>query len=285
MFPVPQVVWHEMTTVGRASRENEPSEIMDSLEQVQSYVEGYFWGGPMSVVQMYHLQDLSSMIRPGDTILDLACGPGALLLELAAIYPECHFIGADLSPLMLRHLEQEISIRELKNVSILREDIRALPSLRDVRVDLVITTLALHHLPDVASLRAVFQRMKSLLKANGGFYIFDLGLLKSPKTRQVIVDSVANLAPPVMARDYAMSLRAAFPHEVAYSLAKEELSKPFVSSSSVLIDYFYCFKTPSTTSPSPRAEAHINQVWRQLPASMKFEYFMFRLFRTHTTAR
>jgi ubiquinone/menaquinone biosynthesis C-methylase UbiE len=239
----------------------------------------------MSVAQMHHLHELSLMIRPGDTILDLACGPGPLLLELAAIYPECHFIGVDLSDLMLRHLEQEISIRELKNVSVLREDIRTIPSLQDVRVDLVITTLALHHLPDVASLRGVFQRIKSLLKPSGGFYIFDLGLFKSRKTREIIVESVAKLAPPITARDYDMSLRAAFPWAIACSLAKEELPKPFLASWSVLFHFFYCFKTPSLTLPSPRAEAQINQIWRQLPASMKFEYFMLRWLRTHTVVR
>ena len=282
MFPVAPVLWHELTTFSRASRENEPDETMDDLAQVESYVQAYAWGGPMSVAQMYHLHDLTLMIRPGDTILDLACGPGTLLLELAAIYPECHFIGADLSVLMLRHLEQEISIRELKNVSVLREDIRTLPSLQNLRVDLVITTLALHHLPDVAGLRVVFQRIKSLLKPSGRFYIFDLGLLKSRKTMEIIVDSVADLAPPIMAQDFAMSLRAAFPRDIACSLAKEELPKPFVSSSSVLVDYFYCFKTPSTTPPSGRAEAQIDYIWRQLPASMKFEYSMFRWFRRHT---
>ena len=274
-----------MTAVSPVSRENEPSETMDSLEQVQSYVQAYVWGGPMSVAQMYHLQDLSSMIRPGDTVLDLACGPGPLLLELAAIYPECHFIGADLSPLMLRHLEQEIRIRELKNVSVLNEDIRTLPSLRNVQVDLVITTLALHHLPDVANLRGVFQRIRSLLKPSGGFYIFDLGLLKSRKSREIIVKSVVNLASPITAKDYDMSLRAAFPRDTACSLAKEELPKPFLASWSVPGDFFYCFKTASTTLPSRHAVAQIDQIWRQLPASMKFEYFMLRLFRRHTMVR
>ena len=146
MFPIAQVLWHEATTFTRPSRKTEPHELMDNLAQVKSYAQAYAWGGAMSVVQLHHISEVSLMIRPGDTILDLACGPGPLLLELAAIYPECKFIGADLSPLMLQHLEQEARTRELKNISVVRDDIRSLLSLQERTVNLVITTIALHHL-------------------------------------------------------------------------------------------------------------------------------------------
>lgn len=255
---------------------------MDNLAQVTSYVQAYAWGGAMSVVQLHHLSELSSMIRPGDTVLDLACGPGPLLLELAAIYPECTFIGADLSPLMLRHLEQEARIRELKNVSVLHEDIRSLPSLQERTVDLVITTGALHHLPDEVSLGQVFQRIRSLLTPRGRFYIFDLALLKSPKTRRAIVEEARKLAPPITAEDYDMSLQAAFPLDVTCRLAKEELPRPFLTSSCAFADLFVSFKTPSSTQRSSRAQEAIDQRWRTLPLSLKFEHLMLRWLRRHT---
>jgi arsenite methyltransferase len=282
MFPIAQVLWHEATASSQPSRKNEPCEIMNNLAQVRSYAQAYAWGGAMSVVQLHHISELSVMIRPGDTILDLACGPGALLLELAAIYPECKFIGADLSPLMLQHLEQETRTRELKNVSVLHEDIQSLPSLRDREVDLIISTIALHHLPDEVSLRRVLQRIKSLLTPGGGFYIFDFALLKSPKTRRIIVEEAEKLAPPITTQDYDMSLQAAFPLDVACRLAKEELPRPFLTSSCAFADFFVSFKTPDSTKRSSRAQEAIDHIWKKLPLSLKFEYLMLRGLRRHT---
>ncbi|HEY3130871.1 MAG TPA: hypothetical protein VGL91_15550 [Acidobacteriota bacterium] len=80
MFPVAQVLWHEATAFTRLVRKTEPHELMDNLAQVRSYVQAYAWGGAMCVVQLQHISEVSLMIRPGDTILDLACGPGPLLL-------------------------------------------------------------------------------------------------------------------------------------------------------------------------------------------------------------
>ena len=144
---------------------------------------------------MYDVIQLSCLIRPGDTVLDLACGPGPLLLELAALYPDCRFIGADLSHPMLSALEETSAVRGLRNVETLCDDIRHLASIPDGSVDLIITTSALHHLPDALCLQQVFQRVRNLLKPDGGLYIFDFGLVKSQKTRDLLVADVAKKAP------------------------------------------------------------------------------------------
>jgi SAM-dependent methyltransferase len=185
---------------------------------------------------------------------------------------------------MLQHLEQEARTRELKNVSVLRDDIRTLLSLQDRTVDLVITTIALHHLPDEVSLRRVLQRIRSLLKPGGRFYIFDFALLKSPKTIRIIVEDAGKLAPPITTRDYDMSLQAAFPLDITCQLAREELPRPFVTSSSGFVDFFVSFKTPSSIQRSSRAQETIDQIWRKLPLSLKFEYFMLRVLRRHTNS-
>lgn len=279
MLPIPKIIWYEATSATRPARQNEPAETMDDLEQVHAYVQAYVWGGPTSALQLHHLRELSLRIRPGDTVVDLACGPGPLLLELAAIYPDTRFIGADLSLTMLHHLEQEAQARNLSNIRILREDIRTLPSLDNLPVDLIISTSALHHLPDEASLRHVFQRMRSLLKPDGGFYLFDFGLLKSSKTRALCVAEVAKLAPPLTAHDYDLSLQAAFPIDLVFSMAKDELPKPFTAAASAFVDFFYFLQTPRRATRSSAAQARITEVWPTLTAAMKLEHFMLRGFR------
>lgn len=281
MIPIPLILWNEYKTKSYPIRINEPQETMDDPEQISDYVKAYEWGGPSSSLQLHHLRELSGMIRPGDTILDLACGPGPLLLELAELYPECQFIGADLSSNMLAYLKAQATTRGLKNVSVLLEDIRTLPTLADTKVDLIITTSALHHVPTENGLEQVFQRMKSLLRSDSGFYIFDFGLLKSPKTRAILVKEVARLAPPITVQDYDVSLQAAYPIKVVADLARKELPKPFTIQACSIADFFYFIKTDVRSKPTERARTYIDRRWKELPLTLKIEHVMLRLFRKY----
>ena len=255
---------------------------MSDPDQVRSYVRAYEWGGPTSALQLHHLDQLSRLIRPGDTVLDLACGPGPLLLELASIYPDVQFIGADLSPTMLEHLTHESQRRGLPNISVLLEDVRTLPSLKYRDVDLLISTSAFHHLPDNASLGQVFERTRTLLAPDGAFYFFDFGLLKSPKARQLFVAEVAKLAPPITVRDYDLSLQAAFPIDQVLAAASEYLPRPYVASRSAFVNFFYFLQSPPRIRRSETARGYISRIWTTLPTNIRAEHLMLRWFRTRS---
>lgn len=283
MLPIPKILWHEATARARPSRQPEPAETMDDIEQVNSYVQAYAWGGPTSALQLHHLRELSRMIRPGDIVVDLACGPGPLLLELAPIYPDTSFIGVDLSTTMLEYLRRKAASRGLGNITILKDDIRTIPAVGNACVDLVISTSALHHLPDEDSLRQVFRRIRSLLRPGGGFYLFDFGLLKSSRAREMFVAEVAKLAPPLTARDYELSLQAAFPIDLVFRIAQEELPKPYAAATSAFIDFYFFLQTRQRTLPSDRAQARIDEVSRGLADAMKMEHLMIRWLRRTRT--
>jgi arsenite methyltransferase len=285
VLPLPQIIWHEWTTRKKPVRRPEPSEAMDDVEQVRAYVEAYAWGGPTSAVQLHHLYDLARLIRPGDVVVDLACGPGPLLLELAPLYPDTRFIGVDLSPTMLTHLEREVAIRGLRNVEVRCEDIRTLPSLADGTVDLVISTSALHHLPEDAGLIDVFRRCRSLIRPGGGFYFFDFGLLKSEVTRRLFVREVARQVPAITARDYEQSLDAAFRVDWVWEAAQRELPRPFIMTRSAFVDIVYFLRTPSRTEPSAEVLAYAATIWERLPAAMKAEYALLRRLRSSREAK
>lgn len=283
MLPLAKIIWQEATAGQPPVRRPEPMETMDDAEQVRSYVQAYAWGGPTSALQLHHMRELSRLIRPGDTVLDLACGPGPLILELAPVFMDTTFVGVDLSSTMLDYLRDETASRGLNNVSILKEDIRTLPSLGSGQVDLVISTSALHHLPKEEDLRLVFKRIKSLLKPDGGFYMFDFGLLKSDKTRDMFVAEVAKLAPPVTAHDYDLSLQAAFPIKRVFEYAKNELSRPFTFRTSAFVDFFYSLQTPPRAACSADTKAHLDEIWRNLSVAMKVEHQMLRWLRNTRT--
>ncbi len=276
MLPIPQIIWHEFSArQARPSRIPEPQTMEDPC-QIQDYVRAYEWGGPTSALQMHHLKEMTRRLRPGDTVLDLACGPGPLLLELAALYPECQFFGVDLSEAMLDHLRGRARDLGLSNVTALREDICKLPSFKDRSVDCIVSTSALHHLPDTDCVRRVFKRIATLLRPGSGFYVFDFGLLNSPKTRELMVREVAKTAPALTAHDYDMSLRASFPIREVMRLARQELPMPFTGLSSSFVDFFYFLQTPPRAMCPPHARAYMQSVWDGLPAAARLEYWMLR---------
>ncbi len=282
MLPIHKIIWHEWRERANPVRVPEPCEAMEDFEQIRSYVKAYEWGGPTSALQLHHLRELSMMIRPGDTIVDLACGPGPLLLELAPLYPDCSFIGVDLSQPMLAVLREQAHARGLRNVDTLYEDIRTLPSLQGRRVDMVITTSALHHLPDLDSLRTTFRRLSTVLTEGGGFYIFDFGLLRSAHTRRLMVAEVAKLAPPITAKDYELSLSAAFPVCDVMRLARAELRQPFVARLSSFVEFFYFLQTATRVPAAAPVDKYLATVWAGLTPAMKLEYFMLRAMRRVT---
>lgn len=283
MLPIHTIVWHELRASSPPSRIPEPCEAMENAEQVKSYVAAYEWGGPTSALQLHHLRELSTLIRPGATVLDLACGPGPLLLELAPLYPETRFLGVDLSQEMLQHLSSEASARGLDNISTLEEDIRTLPSVENESIDLVISTSALHHLPDAEGLCEVFRRIGSALAPDGAFYLFDFGLLRSKRARELFVAEVAKLAPPITARDYEASLQAAFPIDFVFGSAAASLPRPYVAAKSAMVDFLYSLQSPPRTACPPAIAAYIDKRWAELSVSMKMEHVMLRLLRQSKT--
>lgn len=279
MVPIPKIIWSEHRATTPSPRVIEPEQVMEQSDQVDSYVEAYAAGGPTAALQLHHVKELTLLIRPGDAVLDLACGPGPLLLELALIYPDVRFVGADLSATMLDHLERQAKSRDLANVAVVRDDIRTLTSIGDARFDLVISTSALHHLPDENSLREVLRRVRSVLRPNGGFYMFDFALLKSDRTRKLFVSDLARSAPPLTVHDYALSLKAAFPLDVVLRLAEEELPKPFSAFSSAFVDFCFFLQSPSRTRRTSRAAAHVVRQWASLPVGLKVEHVALRALR------
>jgi hypothetical protein len=141
----------------------------------------------------------------------------------------------------------------------------------------------LHHLPCEEDLRRVFRRITTLLKPGGGFYAFDFALLKSSKSRALLVADVARLAPALTVRDYELSLAAAFPLDCVLDAARSELPRPFVASSSAFVDFFYFLQTLKRIEPSTAIAAHLRRRWLDLGVSMKSEHMMLRLLRRTAT--
>ena len=205
-----KTLFRELTTRERSLRINEPDLVMDDPEKVAAYTRAGREDGVMAPVYLFHCAQICEVIRPGDRVVDLGCGPATQLAMVARLNPESHFIGVDLSADMLDKAQDLISDQALSNIELHKENITDLASFSDASVDVVISTVALHHLPDEEALNRVFSEVSRILKPEGGLYIVDFGHLKSEKSISYFAYQYADRQPELFTLDYLYSLRAAF---------------------------------------------------------------------------
>ncbi len=95
--------------------------------------------------------DLVREIGAAERILDIGCGPGRLLVELARRFPDARLTGVDLDPAMLAAARERLMAEGLDDrVELLVADAVSLP-LPDDAFDLVTSSFSLHHWGDPAS--------------------------------------------------------------------------------------------------------------------------------------
>ncbi len=124
----------------------------------------------MKLLRWFVARRAVRMTARGEAI-DLGCGPGYLVVELARQAPELNVTGVDLSDEMLAEAE-EYARRHIedRSVSFKRGDVQEIP-FEDSSVDLVVSTLSLHHWRDPV---AVLDEVARVLRPGGSFLIFDL---------------------------------------------------------------------------------------------------------------
>ena len=196
----------------------EPDLVMDNPDNVREYRDAGLATGNGSSVYLYNMILLSGAIRPGMTVLDLACGPANLLVELARMHPKANFIGIDLSPAMLSCAEDMKVSAGVQNVRFICGDITSLTMLDDQSADIVMSTLSLHHLPEQSMLERCVKEIARVVRADGAVHLMDFASLKRRSTAQYFAYQRTLGLGPFLAKDYENSLRAAFRIDVFNAL-------------------------------------------------------------------
>jgi ubiquinone/menaquinone biosynthesis C-methylase UbiE len=110
------------------------------------------------------------MASEGEAV-DLGCGPGQLVIAMARQAPALHVIGVDLSDEMLAQAGENAQSAGLAGqVSYRHGDARQIP-FPDGSLDLVVSTMSLHHWADPVS---VLNEIARVLRPGGSYLIFDL---------------------------------------------------------------------------------------------------------------
>jgi SAM-dependent methyltransferase len=133
----------------------------------------------------------------GSVILDIGCGPGDLVVAVSRRLRESRIIGMDLSPSMLlwagRHATTDGRVKFMVG------DAADLP-FDDASVDLIISTLSLHHWAEPAD---AFAEMARVLSPGGVALIYDLGLLTFTASEMAVIAIDAGLEPEDIVRERA----------------------------------------------------------------------------------
>jgi len=161
----------------------------------------------MALLRRFVARRATNLITAG-AAADLGCGPGYLAIELARCAPGLHVTGVDLSDAMLTQAIANARLAGVAHQTDFRTaDAAALP-FPDASLDLVVSTLSLHHWDDP---RPIFDEIARVLRPGGAFLLFDLRRDLGPlpwlliwfATHVVVPQSLRHIGEPLGSRNAA----------------------------------------------------------------------------------
>lgn len=194
-------------------RERAPSpESMDSPAVAAAFNRIAGWP-QMRLLRWYVVRRIMPLAQEGAAI-DIGCGPGHLIFDLAKQMPDLHLIGVDMSTEVLDQAESYAAQYGFGDrVSFKKGGAQAVP-FPDGSFDLVISTLSLHHWRQP---EAVLDEVARILRPGGAFLIFDLRrdmaapfyLLLWFVTRLIVPKVLRQVNEPLGSRDAAYTVQEA----------------------------------------------------------------------------
>ncbi|MDO9284506.1 MAG: class I SAM-dependent methyltransferase [Aquabacterium sp.] len=258
----------------------EPDLVMDNPDNVREYRDAGLATGNGSSVYLYNLLLLSGAIKPKSTVVDLACGPANLLVELAIMHPDAEFIGVDLSAEMLACATELKTNAGVRNVRFVCGDITKLDMFADRSADIVMSTLSIHHLPEKSMLAKCFGEIARIVRPGGHVHLMDFASLKREATARYFVHERTRGLGAFLTRDYENSLRAAFRLEDFAALL------PILQSAAPETQLRTTFGVPfmvaltSINSPEPDAQRRraLATYWSSMQPAQRADFSAMRLF-------
>jgi ubiquinone/menaquinone biosynthesis C-methylase UbiE len=143
----------------------------------------------------------------GGRIIDLGCGPADVTVRFALAFPGVTALGVDGSDAMLSHGRRRLAREGLDSRIRLEKHYLPDPALETRAFDAVICNSLLHHIADPIALWRTAPRCS---RAGAPILMVDLLRPDSAEDASRLVNEHAGGAPPVLRRDFAASLLAAY---------------------------------------------------------------------------
>lgn len=249
----------------------EAQAVMEAPEQIMAFMESGRDQGMLAHVYFFHALMSLPVIRPGDTVLDLACGPANQLLHIARLHPDARFIGLDASPGMLELARAAVATEAPGNVTLLQDDMTRLDSIAAGSIDCVLCTMSLHHLPDLPALQQTMRAVRRVLNADGGLYLADFGRLKRRATQRYFAYDRAGEQSAQFTADFLNSMRAAFSAEELFQAASL-LGRPFEQHHTALAPFMTLLRSPARRSVDAALAGRVRQGYLALSAIQQRDF-------------
>ncbi len=126
------------------------------------------------------------------TVLDVACGPGEWVQEVASLYPHITLVGIDISNLMIKFAAQRTRVQKLTNASFQVMDARTLLTLANGAFDLVNARFMAAFLPRNEWPR-VIQEFARLTRASGTIVLTETDIFAPGSTNSPAIEELNDL--------------------------------------------------------------------------------------------
>lgn len=148
----------------------------------------------VALLRKFVARRATALVNTGEAA-DLGCGPGYLAIEMARWAPDLHVTGVDLSDAMLTQAITNARVAGVAHQTDFRTaDAAALP-FPDGSLDLMVSTLSLHHWDDP---KPILNEIARVLRPGGGFLIFDLRRDLGPAPWLLIWFATHVVVPPAL---------------------------------------------------------------------------------------
>jgi SAM-dependent methyltransferase len=188
----------------RLEEEFELGEEDEAIHEYEALTDGY-----LHVTASLIADEIAHLAKTHEgVVVDLGCGPGSLVKELALRFPQLLVIGLDISFPMTKLARQRATV---ENVAFVVADVHHLP-FRTSSVHMIVSHGAMHHWRELA--RALAE-VKQVLADKGFVYLSDL----KRDTPDELVRDIASLLNENQARAFLNSIKAAYTVEELAALA------------------------------------------------------------------
>ncbi len=259
----------------------EPELVTTAPDAVSAFAAAGRAGGVLSGVYAFLAEQAGRLIRPGDRVLDLGCGPATLLSDIAGRHPRAAFVGVDLSSEMIERGRRELRTHGRTNVELRVEDMTRLDSTASGSIDVVLSSMAFHHLAGDADLRRCLAAAARVMKPAAEMFVADFGRLGSARSIDYFVRRAIPAGEDELARDYRASLHAAFTPAELWSSVPAALRPRLAVYSTAVSPMMVALRTRGTGGPTPARTANGDRNEKRsgnLPWRRRLDYWQLRLF-------
>lgn len=252
-------------------RQPEHNLIMEQPAQIDAFAASGRNEGVLRYIYLFHAIQSLPVIRPGDTVLDLACGPANQLAQIARLTPEATFTGLDASASMLKQAQRTIAEAGQHNISLVQGDAARLDGFADASIDVVLCTMSLHHLPDTGALNSTMRQIRRVLKTDGGLYLADFTRLRRRATQRYFAYDRADMQSQQFTRDFLDSMRAAF-SMTELRQALSSLQVPMRLYQTAMAPFMMICRSEARSSIDSARRQRMRACWNELPAGLRRDF-------------